>query len=209
MRQANGSPLPANVKFFIWPRYVLSVNGVEVRISRYRARIFMLLISRPGHVFSTKEIGRNIYWDRDDGGALTATDIVPKQIFYLLQDCSTAGIELCLKKPGVHQGYAFMGVGLTEHGILKLENGTAAAEGSLHAKDLEKAKKAKNAKARKAIRIAQRIARHNAAQALQKQRKMSRAIIRYPDTVGNSGGWMFPANYERQHHRMGGKDGAE
>ena len=48
MRQANGSPLPDGVKFLIWPRYVLSVDGVEVRLSRYRAEIILFLMSKPG-----------------------------------------------------------------------------------------------------------------------------------------------------------------
>lgn len=100
MRQANGCPLPDGVKFFIWPRYVLSVHGIEVRLSRYRARILMFLMSRPETLFNTREIARAIYWDREDGGAWTTESIIPKQVFDLHRVCRAAGVELHLKKPG-------------------------------------------------------------------------------------------------------------
>ena len=204
MRQANGSPLPDGVRFYIWPRYLLSVHGIEVRLSRYRARILMLLMSRPEAVFSTREIARAIYWDRDDGGAWATESIIPKQVFDLHRVCRAAGVELHLKKPGVLHGYAFMGIGLTEAGAREAEYRTAAAGNTLP-RLVEPLPSNELAKAKKAMKVARRIERASRA----KKRKKERAIFRHPDTFGDSGGWVFPAYYERQHHRQGEEDEAE
>lgn len=179
MRQANGSPLPTGVKFFIWPRYVLSVQGIEVRLSRYRARILMLLMSRPEAVFSTREIARAIYWDRDDGGAWATESIIPTQVFGLLRACRDSGVDLRLKKPGVFQGYAFMSAGLTEQGMREVESRTAAA-GEALPRRIEPLPSNELAKAEKALRVARRIARDEAAEAkppkAKKKRRLSSVI---------------------------------
>lgn len=198
MRHDNECPLPTGVKFFIWPRYVLSVDGVEVRLSRYRAKILLFLMSRPEARFSTREIARAIYWDRDDGGA--TSDVVQKQVFDLLRDCRASGIDLRLKKPGAYQGYAYMGVGLVGQPIRVTDGLTATAEA--------RPETAADMAMRVSLRI-QQDADAGKPPGGSRKPKTGQVIIRQPDTVEGTDGWMFTANYERQYHRRGGKDVAE
>lgn len=209
MRHANGCPLPAGVRFFIWPKYVLSVDGIEVELSRYRAEILLFLMSRPETRFSTREIARAIYWHRNDGGAWATGDIIPTQVFHLVRSCRDAGIELRLKKPGSYQGYAFMGIGLTAAGAKEAEYRAAATAGTELPARIEPLPRDAMAKAKKAIRVARRIAKDEAAVKPPRKRRKHRAILRHPDRFGDSDGWMFPAHYERQHHRAEEKDDAD
>lgn len=191
MRQANGSPLPVGVKFQIWPRYVLSVDGIEVRLSRYRAEILLLLMSRPGRLFTTREIAQAIYWDRDDGGAWSSFSVIPTQVCGVLRACRDAGIDLRLKRPGAAHGYAFVGVGLTAQS----EDGATAAEARLETS------------ADMAVRVSRRIAQDpDAGKSPGRPRKPKTglAVIRHPGTDG----WTFPERYEREYLRQRAKDGA-
>lgn len=196
MRQANESPLPDGVKFHIWPRYVLSVDDVEVRLSRYRAEILLLLMSKPGVLFMARDVARAIYQFRNDGGALTPSDIVPTQILRLLRDCRAAGIDLRVKKPGAYQGYAFMGVGLVGQPMRGAENPTATAEA-----------RPKTA-ADMAVRVSRRIQQDADAgkpPGGSRKPKTGLAVIRHPSTDG----WAFPERYERRHQRQREKGEAE
>ena len=97
-----------------------------------------------------------------------------------------------------------MGIGLTEAGAREAEYRTAAAGNTLP-RLVEPLPSNELAKAKKAMKVARRIERASRA----KKRKKERAIFRHPDTFGDSGGWVFPAYYERQHHRQGEEDEAE
>jgi hypothetical protein len=89
------------------------VECVKVKLTPTQARIVLLLMANPGKRFSSNEIMSVIFSDREDGGA-GEKSCVPVHISCIQNRCRNAGIELRLKMPGVFQGYAFMGVSLTD-----------------------------------------------------------------------------------------------
>jgi hypothetical protein len=107
--------LPEGVKFYVYPRYLLVVEGIEVKLTPMQARIVLFLMSHPGRRFHSNEIMNTIFEDREDGGG-SHKSYVPSMIGGILNRCRKVGIELCLKMPGAFLGYAFMGVSLTDRG---------------------------------------------------------------------------------------------
>jgi hypothetical protein len=105
--------LPDGVKFYIYPKYAMAVEGVRVTLTPTQARIVLLLMANPGRRFSSHEIMSVIFDDREDGGA-GEKSYIPVHMLCIKDRCLKAGIELRLKVPGAYQGYAFMGVSLTD-----------------------------------------------------------------------------------------------
>lgn len=108
------SPLPEGCRFHIWPRYRVRFHGRWVRLSDGEGEILLLLMSKPGQVFSTQEIAAEVYWHRPDGGPSRAVRVIPKQIFDMRAKFRKVGIDLLLKSPVTKMGYVFRGMEMIE-----------------------------------------------------------------------------------------------
>lgn len=107
--------LPEGVKFYVYPRYLLVVEGVEVKLTPMQAKIVLLLMANPGRRFYSNEIMDEIFIDNEDGGGSDKT-YVPVTILCILNRCRLSGVEICLKMAGAYRGYAFTGISLTDKG---------------------------------------------------------------------------------------------
>ena len=108
------SPLPDGCEFYLYPRYRVFFCGSRETLSRAEGQILVLLMSKPGRYFMTKEIASEIYWYRRDGGPLTATNSIAVQIFHMREKFRRARIRLLLKNPASQHGYMFRGMELIE-----------------------------------------------------------------------------------------------
>ena len=107
--------LPEGVKFYVYPRYLLIVEGVEVKLTPMQAKIVLFLMANPGRRWSSQEIASAIYSDHEDGGARDYNCIAVHMV-NILKICHRAGVNLCMKTPGLKSGYTFVSISLTERG---------------------------------------------------------------------------------------------
>lgn len=174
--------LPEGVKFYILPRYILIVSGVEVKLTERQSEIVLFLMAHPMQNFSAAKIMNAINWHRKDGGPEDLS-CISVYVCSIKKRCKEAGIVLRLKMPGAHQGYAFTGIGLTRKG--QAEADRLAALAADDPKPLKFTKR--KPKAPKKIRTPK------AAKAPKKKRPM----YPYIDTFEGTGGWTFPLRVER------------
>lgn len=85
-----------------------------MKLSRVEGEILMLLMSRPGRYFMSKEIVSEIYWWCPNGGSLGASDSLAVQVCRIRKKFRRAGIDLLVKNPASQHGYMFGGMKLIE-----------------------------------------------------------------------------------------------
>ena len=170
--------LPDGVKFYIYPQYILVVEGVTVKLSPTQAKIILFLMANPGRRFHSDEIMEAIFEDREDGGA-TNKNYVPVCMVNIQDRCNAVGVEICLKQPGAYLGYAFMRVGLTDKGrseaVRRAALPTSDPKSPSHPAKFKTVKVVKPPKGKKG------------------------PVLRHPhiDTFDSTGGWTFPHRVER------------
>lgn len=94
------SPLPAGVRLWIWPRYVIEVDGTKIPLGRVQGRMLALLIMTPNKLWTVQEIIAALYEDRDDGGPLYARKLVYWSTKRLIDKFAEHGIVLKLEIVG-------------------------------------------------------------------------------------------------------------
>lgn len=170
--------LPEGVKFYVWPRYLLIVEGVEVKLTPTQGRIVLFLMANPGRRFQSSEIMEAIFEDRDDGGAVSK-NYVPVCMVNIQDRCNAAGVDLRLKQPGAILGYAFMGIELTSKGrseaVRRAALPTSDPKSPSHPAKFKTVNVPKPPKGKKG------------------------PVLRHPhiDTFDGTGGWTFPRRVER------------
>jgi hypothetical protein len=181
--------LPEGVKFYVLPRYILIVSGVEVKLTERQSEIVLFLMAHPMQNFSAAAIMNAINWHREDGGPEDLS-CISVYVCSIKKRCKEAGIVLRLKMPGAHHGYAFTGIGLTRKGQAEADRLAAIPpddpKSLVHPVSFAKPKP----KAAKKIRTPK------AAKAPKKKRPM----YPYIDTYEGTGGWTFPLRVERYQH---------
>jgi len=101
------SPLPDGCKFFVYPRYIIVYKGRIIKLGKYSARILLILMSKPGRDFTRREIARELYDDRVDGGPYWDESVISKLIWVMLKKFAKAGLTLNLKTEFSKQRYVY------------------------------------------------------------------------------------------------------
>lgn len=88
------SPLPAGVRLWIWPSYVVEVDGIRVKLGRLEGRLLTVLITGRNKLWTVDEIIDAMYGDREDGGPLYAQNTVYVRTNFLKDKFAKRGIAL-------------------------------------------------------------------------------------------------------------------
>lgn len=178
-----GWKLPKGVRFFIYPRHVLIVQGVPVLLTPTQGDILLLLISNAGRRFEAQEIMQEVHWHREDGGP-DCSNAVAVQMWHIRKRCAEAGVELPLKTPNNGHGYVFSTVSLNAKGRKKAKQVAASILSGVAA--LPKARTRGAAKMAGTVRK---------IQGKRKPLCLGPEVSDTPDS-----GWAVPARVERHRH---------
>ena len=147
----SASPLPEGLKFYIWPNYRVEFLGAKVRITPTQAEILMLLLSKPGKLFSTNEITEAVYGHREDGGPDNGGNTIRKTILDLTIRLRDGGIDMKLKNPLSYFSYGLWSVALCEPRKVTLERLGVTFEDKHAQRKAEKERRKANREKRKLV----------------------------------------------------------
>lgn len=193
--------LPANMQFFIWPKYNLIVEGLHVRLRRSEAELLLFLMSHPGRRFSSREISSDLYRDRENGGP-TWENTISVQITHAKAAFRAVGMVLDLKAKGQFQGYTFHedSITLLPETRAELVRRKAELEAMPPFVLRSQAEVLSEAASDKALRVSRKIAK-----AAVKRKAFPKRVEREPvdvhafeDRFAGTSGWVFPERVEEE-----------
>lgn len=96
-------------RMFVWPRYVLEVDGRRVTLPPTAgaavSRLFWHAQRAPGHFIQTDSLVEAAYFDDEDGGPLTATCCIRVSIHRVREILRRLGVEIEGYRGRGHSGY--------------------------------------------------------------------------------------------------------
>lgn len=81
-------------RMFVWPRYVLEVDGKRATLPRTAGAAVARMFRSPGHFIPPDELVDAVYFDDPDGGPLTARRVITVCLFHARSKLADVGAEV-------------------------------------------------------------------------------------------------------------------